>query len=311
MGWCQPSLERRAGHVVAGVRASSIGIGTAFRLSPVGTSDANGQVTISYEVRDLAFTTTGPLPGATQNSSYSTTLQTTGGTGNPTFAVTSGALPPGLTLNTTTGAITGTATTTGTFTFSVTATDSDPDVPAAVRQFTITIQAPTCATATPTITGTNANVLIGTAGDDVVFGLGGSDYIDGRGGNDILCCGTDSDRVIGGDGNDPHRRPGRRRCPHRRQRQRRSHRRQRQRQRHPGRRPRRKHQQLRPRPQRLRPPPHRIGLHHLTTQCENTADTHPCDGSSRRAAEPASVRSRSRLSYSDEVQKHPRPQPTA
>ena len=95
--------------------ASPAGTGTAFSPSPVGTFDASGQVTISYEVPDLAFTTTSPLPDATQNAPYSTTLQTTGGTGNPTFAVTGGALPPGLTLNPATGAITGTPTTTGSF----------------------------------------------------------------------------------------------------------------------------------------------------------------------------------------------------
>ncbi|MET9104100.1 putative Ig domain-containing protein [Streptomyces antibioticus] len=44
---------------------------------------------------------------------YSTTLHTSGGSGAPTFAVTSGSLPPGLTLNPATGAITGTPTTTG------------------------------------------------------------------------------------------------------------------------------------------------------------------------------------------------------
>lgn len=47
-----------------------------------------------------------------------------GGTAPYSYAVTAGALPPGLLLDTSTGAITGTASAAGTFSFSVTATDS-------------------------------------------------------------------------------------------------------------------------------------------------------------------------------------------
>src|SRR5262245_50049344 len=50
----------------------------------------------------------------------------TGGGGFPpvTFSITSGALPPGLMLNSVTGDVTGTPTTTGTYLFTVTATDT-------------------------------------------------------------------------------------------------------------------------------------------------------------------------------------------
>jgi hypothetical protein len=62
---------------------SAAGGGTATDpvcdTSPVGTPDANGQATIAYTVQDLAFSTVSPLPDATRNVAYSTTLQTTGG----------------------------------------------------------------------------------------------------------------------------------------------------------------------------------------------------------------------------------------
>ena len=55
---------------------------------------------------------------------YSSAFVASGGTAPYTFAITAGALPAGLTLNPSTGALTGTPTTAGTFNFTVTATDS-------------------------------------------------------------------------------------------------------------------------------------------------------------------------------------------
>ncbi len=55
---------------------------------------------------------------------YSSSLVATGGVPGYTFSITSGSLPPGLTLNTSTGAITGTPTTVGTFAFTAKVVDS-------------------------------------------------------------------------------------------------------------------------------------------------------------------------------------------
>lgn len=64
------------------------------------------------------------LPPSTVGTPYNQTISASGGVGPYTFAVSAGALPTGLTLNATTGAITGTPTATGTFNFTITATDS-------------------------------------------------------------------------------------------------------------------------------------------------------------------------------------------
>ena len=54
-----------------------------------------------------------------------------------------------------------------------------------------------------TITGTpNADVLAGTAGDDVICGLGGADVIDGREGNDMIFGGAGGDVIRGSGGQD-------------------------------------------------------------------------------------------------------------
>jgi hypothetical protein len=67
--------------------------------------------------------TTSSLPAGQVNVSYSQLLSTSGGTGAVTCAVTSGSLPPGLTLSSCT--IGGTPTTANTYSFSMTPTDAN------------------------------------------------------------------------------------------------------------------------------------------------------------------------------------------
>lgn len=87
-----------------------------------------------------AFTMTpgGALAGGTYLQAYSTTLSQTGALGAPNFAVTAGALPPGLTLAAN-GTISGTPTATGTFNF--TATVNDNSGCAGSQSYSITIAA--------------------------------------------------------------------------------------------------------------------------------------------------------------------------
>jgi hypothetical protein len=61
---------------------------------------------------------------ATAGTAYSSTLAATGGSGSYTYSIASGSLPAGVTLNSSTGAISGTPTTGGTYTFTSKETDS-------------------------------------------------------------------------------------------------------------------------------------------------------------------------------------------
>ncbi len=72
-------------------------------------------------VQQAPSITNGPPSDANLNSSYSFAY-TASGYPAPTFSLSSGSLPPGLTLSTT-GVISGTPTQTGTFTGTVTATN--------------------------------------------------------------------------------------------------------------------------------------------------------------------------------------------
>ena len=66
----------------------------------------------------------GSSGSATVGTAYSTTFSLTGGSGSYTYSVISGSLPPGLTLSSSTGKVTGTPTASGTYTFTIKVSDN-------------------------------------------------------------------------------------------------------------------------------------------------------------------------------------------
>jgi hypothetical protein len=80
------------------------------------------------------------LKGGTTGLAYSETISAVGGTAPYSFAVTSGALPTGATLNSATGVISGTPTVAATAGFTITVTDTNGFTGS--QAFTIIIAAP-------------------------------------------------------------------------------------------------------------------------------------------------------------------------
>lgn len=113
--------------------------GSAASLNPTWTNGSSTPIAAAIVVfpASLAITSTSPLAGGTVGSAYSQHVDVTGGTGSITSAVTSGFLPPGLSLGSSTGYITGTPTASGIYSFDVTDTDSLGAT--STRSFTITI----------------------------------------------------------------------------------------------------------------------------------------------------------------------------
>lgn len=108
------------------------------------------------------------LPDGTTGTAYSQTVSGSGGTAPYTFAVTAGALPTGLTLNSGTGAITGTPTAAGTFNFTITATDSFGCTGS--QSYTVNINCPGLTMNPPTL----PNGTVGTAYSQTLSVTGGT-----------------------------------------------------------------------------------------------------------------------------------------
>ena len=132
------------------VAAGSLPPGLAMNSSTgaiSGTPSAAGTTNFTVQVADSSSTqqtalgalsivvsTSAPAPSVSVNVSallngtvqqpYTGAVAATGGTAPYTFSVASGSLPSGLSLNSSTGAVSGTPTTSGTFSFSIQAADS-------------------------------------------------------------------------------------------------------------------------------------------------------------------------------------------
>jgi gliding motility-associated-like protein len=137
----------------------------------VRTTDQNG---LTYDkvfsiaindVTELVFTTT-TLNNATVAASYSQQINVTVGASPYSFAVTSGALPAGLTLSST-GEISGTPTAGGSFNLEITATDQNSVTGS--YPYSLTVAAPTLA-----LTASLTNGTVGTAYTQTVATTGGT-----------------------------------------------------------------------------------------------------------------------------------------
>jgi large repetitive protein len=160
-----------------GISLSSAGV-----LS--GTPTAAGTTTITIVATDSAgnstqqnfnFVVAAPpswsttsLPSGTVASSYSTTVAATGGVTPYTYSLNSGALPAGLSLNSSTGAISGTPTAGGTFNITFRVTDAN-GATATSGSFPLVVNAPTLALTPATL----PNATQGTVYSQTITASGG------------------------------------------------------------------------------------------------------------------------------------------
>jgi hypothetical protein len=139
--------------VASGAFPGGLSISSAGVIS--GTPAAAGTFSVTLKVTDSAqatatqpFTitvtaaltiTTATLPNGTVGAAYSQTLALAGGSGTFTWSVSAGTLPGGITLNSSTGSLSGTPSAPGAFTFTVSVTGGGQT---ATQSLTITVGVP-------------------------------------------------------------------------------------------------------------------------------------------------------------------------
>jgi len=102
-----------------------------------GSQTATKSLTIT--VAAVLSIATATLPNGTVGAAYNQTLAATGGSGTLTWSISTGALPTGITLSSSTGSLSGSPSAPGAFTFTVSVTSGGQT---AIAQFAITVGVP-------------------------------------------------------------------------------------------------------------------------------------------------------------------------
>jgi large repetitive protein len=153
-GSLPPGLTLSTAGVMSGTPATS----GSFTFSVLVADNAGGTATRQYTIAVSPLSiTTATLPSGSVGSAYSQTIAATGGTGAYVWTVASGGLPTGLTLNASTGLLSGTPTTVGSSTFTVQVADAL--LATALKTFVLQIKA-TADEADANVNGNSEKVTI-------------------------------------------------------------------------------------------------------------------------------------------------------
>jgi len=147
-GWAPYTWSIDSGSLPAGLSLNSStgeisGTPTSTGVSNFTVKVEDSQVSPASDAQALSITvtlapldiTTTSIPGAKLNESYSTTIEAQGGQTPFTWTIDSGSLPNGLSLNSSTGVISGTPTETGSFPITVKVEDSQEPPASDTQEF--------------------------------------------------------------------------------------------------------------------------------------------------------------------------------
>ncbi len=173
-GSLPPCLSLNTSGLITGTVTSSCAgtFSATFTMTDAGSPNkltASTSLTITITAAP-AITFNGTMPTtATFGTSYAGSASATGGVGTLTYSVSSGTLPTGLSLTTTSGTVTGTPTAGGTFNFTVKAADAFGD--SATQSYQIVVSYPTLTITSPTALPAG---YAGTAYSQMLTASGGS-----------------------------------------------------------------------------------------------------------------------------------------
>jgi len=153
--------------VISGTPTSSNGAGTSVTVRATDAYGCFKDQAISIKICPVITVNPVTLTTPTVNTAYTATISGSGGASPYTFAVISGTLPSGLTLNTSTGVISGTPTSATSQTFTVRATDANGCT--GTDAYTVTPVCPVISVTPVTMTAGR----VGTAYSQTLSGTGG------------------------------------------------------------------------------------------------------------------------------------------
>ncbi len=138
--------------------------GSLYGTTSLGGTRFDGTI-FSLPLAQLGISLSCPTGTAQVGAAYSSALTATGGVAPYTFSITNGSLPPGLTLNNSTGAVTGTPTTSGTYNFTAQVRDSQGNT--ATSSCSIVVSSPL------TLTCPTGTAQVGVAYNSALVAMGG------------------------------------------------------------------------------------------------------------------------------------------
>jgi len=160
-------LSMNTGGVISGTPTSSNGAGANVTVRATDAYGCFKDQAISIKICPVITVNPASLTTPTVNTAYSFTFSPSGGAAPYTFAVISGTLPSGLTLNTTTGVISGTPTSATSQSFTVRATDANGCT--GTNTYTVTPVCPVIGVTPPSMTAGK----VGSAYSQTLSGTGG------------------------------------------------------------------------------------------------------------------------------------------
>lgn len=157
-----PACGFASGYRITGVAGNYT---TTYGL-PSGGNQTGSIFQVAFKSSAITIVSPATIPDAIQGNTYSYTMQAVGGAGAYTWSISSGALPLSLSINSSTGAITGTATNSASGAFTVQVTDGS----ATTTQSTTLHVGTGAATATHVKNSNTSGVFTGgvTAGDLII-----------------------------------------------------------------------------------------------------------------------------------------------
>ncbi len=153
---------------------------STFTVKVTDSTQASATAPLSITISTALAITTTSLPSGGVSTLYSSTVKASGGVTPYTWKITSGSLPVGLSLNSTSGNISGTPTTTGMSSFAIQVTDSESPAVSVSANLSITIATEGC-TNDSVFSGSYAFVTSGWSSSTTETSLGGSLVANGNG----------------------------------------------------------------------------------------------------------------------------------